>query len=194
MAGKTKAVFIDRDGTLIHERYYLRRVRDVRLYAGAAAALKTLRAAGYKLIVVTNQSGVGRGFLTEEKLLQIHARLERLLSAAGVPLDAIYYCPHHPDVACSCRKPNLGMVEQARKKFNIDLKHSVVIGDKAQDVRLARAMGGYAVFVMTGQGRKQFQKLSEKNARPDHVAANILSAARHIVGRTHVPICHSRTL
>lgn len=185
MAAKTKAVFIDRDGTLIHERHYLRRMKDLRLYAGSVAALKKLRAAGYKLVVVTNQSGVGRGFLSEEKLLKIHARLESMLSAAGVPLDAIYYCPHHPDVACTCRKPNLGMVEQARKKFNIDLKHSIVIGDKAQDVRLARAMGGYAVFVTTGHGRKQFQKLSENNARPDHVAADILAAARHIVARTH---------
>ncbi|MCX5779131.1 MAG: HAD family hydrolase [Elusimicrobia bacterium] len=180
MAGKNKAVFVDRDGTLIHERHYLSRVKDIRLFSCAVPALKKLRDAGFKIIMVTNQSGIGRGYLTEKKLLQIHVHLNKLLSAAGVPLDGVYYCPHHPDVACGCRKPKLGMVEQARKRFSIDLKRSFTIGDHAADVKLGQAMGGGAIFVLTGHGREEYPKLTAKGAKPDHVAKNILAAARYI--------------
>ncbi|MGA2089983.1 MAG: HAD family hydrolase [Endomicrobiales bacterium] len=184
MAGKNKAVFIDRDGTLIHERHYLRRIKDLRLFSDAVESLKKLKKAGFKIIVVTNQSGIGRGFLTEKKLLQIHARLEKMLSRAGVPLDAIYYCPHHPDTICDCRKPKLAMVEKARKRFDIDLKRSFTIGDTANDVKLGRAMGGTAIFVLTGHGSQQYPKLSAAGAQPDFVAKNLRSAARYITAHT----------
>jgi histidinol-phosphate phosphatase family protein len=184
MAGKNKAVFIDRDGTLVHERHYLRRVRDLRLFADAVLALKKLKQAGFKIILVTNQSGIGRGYLTEKKLLQIHAVLEKRLAAAGVALDAIYYCPHHPDAVCGCRKPKLGMVEQARKRFHLDLKRSFTIGDHTGDVNLGQAMGGTAIFVLTGHGREEYPKLKAKGAKPDYIAKNLLSAARYITAHT----------
>jgi histidinol-phosphate phosphatase family protein len=183
VAGKNKAVFIDRDGTLIHERHYLRRVKDICLFADAVASIKKLKCAGYKVVMVTNQSGIGRGYLTEKKLLEIHAHLEKRLAAAGASLDGVYYCPHHPDAACGCRKPKLGMVEAARKRFSIDLKRSFTIGDHAGDVKLGQAMGGSGIFVMTGHGREEFPKLAAKGAKPDFVAKNLSSAVRYILRR-----------
>jgi D-glycero-D-manno-heptose 1,7-bisphosphate phosphatase len=174
-------VFIDRDGTLIHERHYLRRIKDVRLFADAARALRLLRDNGFKLVMVSNQSGIARGYFTEEKVLSIHRHLQKVLERAGVPMDAMYYCPHGPDDRCTCRKPALGMVRRASRELGIDLKRSFTIGDHQGDFLLGQRMGGAGIFVLTGHGKHEFGKLRAANLQPHYIARDILSAARWIV-------------
>jgi len=164
---KTPAVFIDRDGTLIHERHYLRTVKGLRLFAGAVKAMKLLKEAGF----------------TEATLARIHAHLEKMLKKQGVSFDGVYYCPHHPDVKCSCRKPNLGMVRAAQRRFGLDLKRSYVIGDHVNDFLLAQNMKGTGIFVLTGHGKHEQEKIRKSKGvlRPDHIEKNILTAARLII-------------
>ena len=181
--GKKIAAFIDRDGTVIKEKDYLCKVKDIELFPQTVGALKLLRSAGFKLILITNQSGIGRGYFTEKKLLRVHAALEKTLLKKGVKFDAIYYCPHAPGAACSCRKPGLGMVKLAQKKFNIDLKRSYSIGDHRGDFTLGRKMGGKGVFVLTGHGKSEYKKMLNDPSipRPDKIEKNIYSAAKWIV-------------
>ncbi|MBN1823582.1 MAG: HAD family hydrolase [Endomicrobiales bacterium] len=175
---KNRAVFIDRDGTLIHEKNYLHKIKDVRFYTRAVEALKKLKALGYRIIVVTNQSGIGRGYFKESDLKKVHAFLARYFSRRGVRIDAIYYCPHAPDAGCSCRKPRLGLVKKAQKRFNLDLKKSYVIGDHNNDFLLGKNMGGKGIFILTGHGKEEIKKI--KDTRPDRIEKNLLSAAKWI--------------
>jgi len=179
---KRPAVFIDRDGTLIREKNYLSKIRDVRLIAGAVEALKLLRRAGYALIMVTNQSGIGRGYFTEEQLRKVHLHLSALLKKKGAALDAIYYCPHHPDEDCKCRKPGLGMVNAAKKEFNLDLRRSYAVGDHTNDFLLGQNMGGKGIFVLTGHGRRERKKIesSKGELSPDKTFRNLFAAAKWI--------------
>jgi len=177
------AVFIDRDGTVIKERNYLSKIKDVELFAGTVKALKLLKSAGFKLILVSNQSGIGRGYFTEDKLKKIHSYLQKLLDKKGAGFDAMYYCPHVPDAGCSCRKPNLGLVKLAKKKFKLNLKKSYSIGDHKGDFLLGRNMGGKGVFVLTGHGKHEYEKfMKDKSAlRPYRIEKNIYTAAKWIV-------------
>lgn len=183
LRAKNKAVFIDRDGTIIHERHYLSRIRDVKLFAGAVRGLASLRSAGFKLIMVTNQSGIGRGYLTEKKLLKIHKYIQDKLHKQSVAFDAIFYCKHIPDDNCRCRKPRTGMVDAAAKMFNLDLKNSYVIGDHVNDFLLAKNMGGKGVFVLTGHGKEELQKITEEKvkARPDKISKNFTDAVKWVI-------------
>lgn len=183
--GKETAVFIDRDGTVIKEKDYLRKIKDIELFPQSIKALKLLKGAGFKLVMVTNQSGIGRGYFSEIKLLAIHAALQKTLRKKGVAFDAVYYCPHLPDAGCSCRKPNLGMVKDAQKKFKLDLKNSYSIGDHKGDYLLGRKMGGKGIFVLTGHGRREYAKFMKDSSipRPDRVEKNIYTAAKWIVAR-----------
>ena len=147
---KHVAVFIDRDGTLIRDVGYLSRLQEIEVLPRVAEGLALLRARGFKIVLVTNQSGVGRGFLTEEELHRIHDELQRRV---GV-FDGVYYCPHHPAaaigvyrIACDCRKPAGGMVERASRDLNLDLKASYVIGDQMSDMQMARGVGAKGVFL-----------------------------------------------
>jgi histidinol-phosphate phosphatase family protein len=180
---KNKAVFIDRDGTIIREKNYLRRVKDLALLNGAVEGLRGLRSAGFKVIMVTNQSGIGRGYLTETKLAQIHAHLQKLLSMKKAAFDGVYYCRHLPEDGCACRKPRLGMVNEAAKKFNIDLKSSYSIGDHVNDLLLGQNMGGKGVFILTGHGKEEFRKIRREPGKykPDHVAKNFREGAEWII-------------
>lgn len=182
-AKKSFAVFIDRDGTLIREKNYLSKVSDLKLITGAVDALKLLRQAGYKLILITNQSGIGRGYFTEKKLLQIHESLQKMLDKKGVKLDGIYYCPHIPDDNCTCRKPKLGLVKKAAKEFNINLKKSYTVGDHPGDFLLGQNMGGKGIFVLTGHGNKEHEKIKDGGGelKPDRIEKNLLSAAQWII-------------
>ncbi len=177
------AVFIDRDGTLIHEKNYLSRPEDVRLYAGAVPALKLLNASGFRVVMVTNQSGIGRGYFTEKDLGRVHRHLRKMLKSSGITLDAIYYCPHSPEAGCGCRKPNLGMVKRAERELSVDLSRSFTIGDHPGDYLLGKKMGGKGVFVLTGHGRKEYAKLASRTdvPWPDKVFPTLLAAARWIV-------------
>lgn len=180
---QSRAVFLDRDGTLIREKNYLRYVKDIRLLGGAASALGLLRDSGFKLVLITNQSGIARGYFTEEKLTQIHERLQQMLRRTGVELDAIYYCPHGPDDRCSCRKPRLGLIRKAQKELHIDLRRSYSIGDKTGDFLMGQDMGGKGVFVLTGHGAREQEKIraSDGKMEPDYVARNLPAAAHWIV-------------
>ncbi len=188
MAGKNKknrAAFIDRDGTIIHERNYLRRIRDVKLLSGTVEALKILKKTGFKLILVTNQSGIARGYLTVKKLKAIHKHLEKLLKKNGVKLDAVYFCPHGSDSDCKCRKPRLGMVRLAEKRFNIDLRNSFAVGDHTRDFLLGQNMGGKGYFILTGHGKEELKKIKQSRGQdsPDKIFKNILDAAKYAAAR-----------
>lgn len=144
-----RALFADRDGTLIHDAHYLRDPAQVALLPGAVALLRAFAAAGWALVVVTNQSGIAQGLVTEENYRAVRARLDALLAAEGVTLDATYHCPHHPDVTgpCACRKPGTLMYEQAAEALGLDLAASVYVGDRFRDVAPALAKGGRGFLV-----------------------------------------------
>ena len=150
------AVFLDRDGTLIREAEYLADPDGVELLPGVPEALRALRAAGYALVVVTNQSGIARGLYDEHDYRRVADRLDDMLARAGASVDATYHCPHHPDHGppCDCRKPALGMHRRAADQLKLDLAASWYVGDKASDVEPAHAVGGRGILVRTGYGRR----------------------------------------
>ncbi len=173
------AVFLDRDGTLIVEREYLSDPEGVVLIPGTTEALAALRRAGYALVIVTNQAGIARGLYGEAEYEAVSARLMRMLEEAGAPVDAVYHCPHHPDVtgACRCRKPDTGMHEAAARDLGLDLAASWYVGDKRTDVLPAEKLGGRGVLVRTGYGAE------EEGAVPGTVAVvdDLAAAARLIL-------------
>ena len=183
-------IFLDRDGTLNEDPGYLKSASDLKLLPGVAQALARLKSAGARLVVVTNQSGVGRGFLTLKDLEAIHARLEGLLEQNEAALDAIYFCPHHPDDGCRCRKPATGMVDRAVAELQVDLGKAYVIGDHAKDIQLAKAAGVRSVLV-TGDGVDQQAAtlLRAAGAMPDMVAPSMADAAEWILkDASHKPV------
>ena len=151
------AVFLDRDGTLIVEQNYLSDPDGVVFVPNVFDALHRMRAAGYLLIVVTNQGGIARGYYTVDDYHAVAARVDAGFEAAGVPVDGTYFCPHHVDFTgpCDCRKPATGMYERAAAEHGIDLEASWYTGDKITDVLPALALGGRGVLVRTGYGREQ---------------------------------------
>lgn len=174
-----KALFLDRDGTLIVERGYITAVDDVQLLPGVAEAVAAASAAGWKVFVATNQAAVAKGLITEDELADIHQRLVMMLGAEGAFLDGVYSCPHHPEgsvlefaIECSCRKPRAGMLEQAAAEHGIDLAASVMVGDTLRDLEAGRAAGCAAVLVLTGKGAE-----TAKQAHgADFVAADLAAA------------------
>lgn len=145
-------VLLDRDGTLIAERHYLSDPRHVELIEGAASGLRRLREMGCGLLLITNQSAIGRGLIDEDRLTLIHQRLIGLLAAEGVCLDGIYFCPHLPEAECRCRKPMTGLVELAANEMNFDPRNCFVIGDKACDIEMGGRVGATTFLVRTGYG------------------------------------------
>src|SRR5262245_31050194 len=167
-------VVLDRDGTLIVEKHYLSDPDAVELIQGAGVALRRLRDLGLGLVVVTNQSGVARGLFSRERLAEIHSRLEVLLAAEGVRLQGIYFCPHHPDVGCGCRKPRTALLERAARELHFEPRRAFVVGDLASDVELGRAVGATTVLVRTGHGARE---ALAGGSRPNHVAGDLVEAA-----------------
>lgn len=153
-AGLRPAVYIDRDGTLVAERYYLADPEGVSLVPGAVEALRSLRQAGYALVMVTNQSGISRGIYTLADYRAVAARLDEILAEAGVPVDGTWFCPHHPEVTgpCACRKPGTGMYLEAAAELGLDPQRSWFVGDKVTDVIPALELGGRGILVRTGYG------------------------------------------
>lgn len=148
-----RAVFLDRDGTIIADSGYIARPEDVHLLPGAAAALHALQAAGWRLVVVTNQSGIGRGLLTHEDYQRVTDRMRWMLRLAGVRLDAVLCCPHLPEDGCDCRKPKPGMLMLAAAELGLDLSRSVMVGDKESDLQAGKAAGvGACYLVSAGVG------------------------------------------
>ena len=183
------AVFVDRDGTLSEEVGYIRELDQFRLMPKSAEAVKLLNESGLKIIVITNQAGVARGYFSEEMVRQVHNKMERLLSEQGAFLDGVYYCPHHPEgvikpyrKACSCRKPASGLLEQASKDHGICLTASYVVGDKVTDIELAHRVGAKGILVLTGYGKDEHQKIKETPAKkPAFVARDLFDAVKWIM-------------
>ena len=189
-------VFLDRDGTLIYDPGYLKVAAELKLLAGVGPALARLKGAGARLVVVTNQSGVGRGIVTLKDLEAIHARLQGLLEQEDAALDAIYFCPHHPDDGCRCRKPNAGMVERAVSELQLDLRRSYLIGDHARDIQLAHRVGAKAILLTPALVDAQsLDRLKVEQAMPDTVAKSMAEAVDWILKdvKMHPPLTVNRS-
>lgn len=170
-------VLLDRDGTVNVEVDYLSDPDQLVLYPGVGAALQRLRQLGFGLVVVTNQSGVARGYFDLATVERVHERLHNLLAAEGVRLDGVFICPHGPDDACACRKPLPGMVEQAARELQFDPRQAFVVGDKAVDVDLAAAVGATGILVRTGWGAKAE---AEGKCRPAAIVDDLPAAVAWI--------------
>lgn len=171
---KKRFVVLDRDGTIIFEKDHLTRVSDVKLITNAAKAIRKFKKLGLGVIVVTNQTVVGNGHISLKDLGLIHKRMLDLLSKDGATIDGIYFCPHKIEDNCSCRKPKLGLIEQALKEHDFDPKECFVIGDKKIDISLGENMEATTILVKTGYGAKV---ANEKLTRPDFIVADLVAAA-----------------
>jgi D-glycero-D-manno-heptose 1,7-bisphosphate phosphatase len=204
-----RAVFLDRDGTVSEEIGYIgpEAMHKYALIPGAAEGIRALRQAGYLAVLVTNQSGVARGYYAESQVHAVHARLAELLAAQGTALDSVRYCPHHPDplsapdngemapgmsraeplpelaVDCACRKPKPGMVLDAARSLGIDLAQSWVVGDKAADMGLAANAGCRGILVLTGYGVSTLAKMRAQGREPALVARDLAHAAELILAQ-----------
>lgn len=148
-----RAVFLDRDGTILEEVHYLTKIDDLVFIPQAAKAVREINQLGFKAIVITNQSAVGRGMLDIKDLENIHKVMMGKLKKQGARVDDIFYCPHHPEEQCGCRKPKPGLVLQAAKKHLLDIKTSFMIGDNIIDMELSKAVGCHGILVRTGYGK-----------------------------------------
>jgi histidinol-phosphate phosphatase family protein len=175
-----KAVFLDRDGTIIEEKNYLSDPAQVNILPGVGRGLQLLSNHGFKLILTTNQSGIARKYFTLSQLKSVHKKMVMLLAKSGVKLDAIYYCPHAPDDRCSCRKPLIGMILKAKTRFNLDLTKSYSIGDKLTDVQLAHNFNGKGILVLTGYGKKE-RGLITKQTKPEFISKTLYETAKWII-------------
>ena len=179
--GRAKAVFLDRDGVINEEVNYLCQPEDFRLLPRAGAAIRLLRKHGWRVIVVTNQSGVARGYYTEADVTAIHERMRRDLARAKTQVDGVYSCPHHPDAGCLCRKPRTLLFERAAADWALDLPASYFIGDKLTDLLPGKTLGGHTILVLTGHGQQEQELARQQGFQPDYIAADLYSAARWIV-------------
>jgi D-glycero-D-manno-heptose 1,7-bisphosphate phosphatase len=176
------AVFLDRDGTLAEEVGYLNHADRFRMFPFVGTAIRRLNAAGLAVIVVTNQSGVARGYFPESLVQQVNERMRRELSAVGAHLDAVYYCPHSSVDGCDCRKPKTGMIERAVREHNLDLPQSYMVGDRYGDMELAFRAGCKAVFVRSGYGLgEETWHAKEWPRQPDIIVENLEQAVEWIL-------------
>lgn len=182
-----KAVFMDRDGTIVEDVGYLNSPEQIHFIPGSIEAIKMLNEAGYKVVVITNQAGVAKGLITEDMLQTIDKTLHKWILNGGAHLDGIYYCPHHPEhgvypykQVCECRKPHPGLIKRAHRDLDIDLSQSYMIGDKATDVEAGKSAGAKTVFVLSGRGKEEKEKLKDK---PNHIANNLLEAVKWVLNQ-----------
>jgi D-glycero-D-manno-heptose 1,7-bisphosphate phosphatase len=187
-----RAVFIDRDGTLNVEKDYLHRIEDFEFIPGVPDAIRHLREAGFLVIVVTNQSGVARGFFPLAEVDVLHRHIQNELKKSGTCIDAFYVCPHHPTEGigefrreCGCRKGEPGMLLRAAAEHDINLAGSYMVGDKVADVEAGERAGCTSLLVMTGYGSEEVQKLSEKQVR---CFADLAAASRYILTTSGAPL------
>ena len=175
-----KAVFIDRDGTINVNVEYLDNPNNLKIYPGVAEGLKLLKENGFKIIVITNQSGIARGYFTKETLEKIHERMKSELLKKNASIDGIYYCPHHPDDNCECRKPQTGLFKKAFNDFNIDPSKSFIIGDRMLDIEAGYKMGLKTVLVPEDKEKVE-KEMKNSNIKPDFVCKNFYLGVRWIL-------------
>jgi D-glycero-D-manno-heptose 1,7-bisphosphate phosphatase len=190
-----QAVFLDRDGTINEEVGYVNHIDRVFLLPRSAEAIRLLNQNGLKAVVVTNQSGVARGYFPESLVRQVHERIQDLLKREGAHLDGIYYCPHHPEAGqppyrqkCRCRKPETGMVEEAVKALDIDCSKSYVVGDRGNDIAFAQQIGAQGILVLTGYGKGEWEYFGARwKVKPHHLAKDLYDAVQWILGQVSSP-------
>jgi D-glycero-D-manno-heptose 1,7-bisphosphate phosphatase len=184
-----KAVFLDRDGTINEEMGYVNHIERFHLLPRVGQAIRLLNQHKWKVVVITNQSGVARGYFPESLVHQVHQKMQDLLKGEGAYLDGIYYCPHHPDVGippyrqkCRCRKPATGLIDDAVKELDLDCLQSYAIGDRGLDIEFARQVGSKAILVLTGYGKGEWEYFGDHwKVKPDYVAKDLLEAVRWIL-------------
>lgn len=175
-----KAIFIDRDGTINVNFGYISNPSDFKAYPSVSKGIKLLRDNDFRIIVITNQSGIARGYFSEETLDKIHQRMENILAEQGAATDAIYYCPHHPNDKCNCRKPNTGLFEKAIEDFDIDVKNSFIIGDRMLDIEAGYKIGCKTVLIPEDK-EKIKKEMSKSDIDPDFICDDFLSGVKWIL-------------
>ncbi len=187
---KVKVAYIDRDGTINVEKEYLGRPDDVVLIPGSDTAIKQLNEAGYRVFGISNQAGVARGYFTIEDVHAVNKKVIQLVADGGGTLEEIFYCPHHPEgtlheytKTCGCRKPATGMMEQAVGKYGLKPTETVVIGDKALDMKVGHNIGATTILVYTGYGKSEKEKMKKIGQNPpDYYAKDLLDAVTRLLG------------
>jgi len=190
-AGLKPAVFLDRDGTINEQMGYINHFSRFHLLPGVGGAIRSLNECGLPVVVVTNQSGLARGYFPESLLDAVHEEMHRLLALEGAHLDGLYVCPHHPEAkeerfrtVCTCRKPKTGLLEQAAAEMGLDLHRSYVVGDRWSDLRCGAAIGATTILVLTGYGRGDACYIGPGQAvQPDFVAEDLRQAVQWILDR-----------
>ncbi len=184
----SKAVFLDRDGTINIDKNYIYKMEDFEFIPGAVEALRLLQKEGYKLIIITNQSGIARGYYTEEQYETLNQWMLRELEAAGVYIDGVYYCPHHPGAKvkeyrkeCNCRKPGLGLFEDAIREHNIDLSLSYAVGDKLRDVAICQSTTCRGYLVGNKENLEVIKQVKANNVNNVKYSKNLLECAEDIL-------------
>ena len=180
----TGAIFLDRDGVLIENKPdYVKAWDEVEIFPHTFTAMRKLAQLGRPIIMVTNQSAVGRGIITAAWVDEVHRRLIAEIEAGGGRIDAVYFCPHHPQEACACRKPSPGMLRQAAQEWDLDLTASFLVGDAVSDIETVRAVGGRGILVRTGRGEEQAPLLADHAHWKIPVVVDLDAAADYLVAR-----------
>lgn len=175
-----KAILLDRDGTLVDDTVYPHKIEDFKILPGVVKGLKKL-SKDYVFIIITNQSGIGRGIFTIEDMHRFNEKLLSELKKEGIEIKKIYYCPHTPEDLCKCRKPHTKYIKEAEKEFSIDVKNSWVIGDHPHDVEMAIKADARGIYLLTGHGKKHSDDLEKGDIKPDFIAKNFSQAAEFIM-------------
>lgn len=189
------AVFLDRDGTINEQMGYINHLSRFHLLPGVGEAIRILNEHSLPVVVVTNQSGLARGYFPESLLDEVHQEMTCMLALAGAHIDGLYVCPHHPEakearfrVDCTCRKPKTGLLEQAAADLRLDLQRSFVVGDRWSDLRCGAAVGATTILVLTGYGRGDASYIGPGQVvQPDYIAEDLRAAVRWIVGEDEQP-------
>ncbi len=180
----TRAIFIDRDGTINVDKDYLSDPDGLEFIEDSPEAIALANSLGLKVIIISNQSGVARGILTAEQVEAVNNRLVEMLNQRGAAVDAIYYCPHYPNsggVQCTCRKRDIGMLLRAKAEFAIDLSQSFVVGDKWSDIKCGENAGAFTSLVLTGYGRSDYQRCIDAGIKIDYLAKNLHDTVTNFV-------------
>ena len=190
---KLKTIFLDRDGVINRNppnRGYVRKWEEFTFIPNARKAIRELTESDYRIVVITNQSGIGRGLYSEEDVADIHSRMVSEIRKAGGTIDAVYYCPHHPEAGCECRKPKPGMLARAAREHNIELSNAYLIGDWTTDIEVGQCVGATAFLVLTGLGQESYyhyinmnlcQGADRNRHRPDKIFTNLYTATRWLL-------------